>query len=202
MISELEKMIAEGEHLHQDFKYFISDAKKIARSIAAFANTDGGRLLIGVKDNGHIVGIKNEEDVHLIEAAAQFYCKPAVEYEPFIRPWQNKKVLEVRITKSRLAPHTAPAEDGSRRVYLRKADENKVASAVEEGCMRLRNSPDPISLPDSQARERIMEYFNRNALPLMEDFDYDTSAMSQECMIREKDCVEAICKMIILNETY
>jgi len=45
------KLIAQGEHQQQDFKYCISDSRKIARSLVAFANTDGGRLLVGVKDN-------------------------------------------------------------------------------------------------------------------------------------------------------
>jgi predicted HTH transcriptional regulator len=46
------KLIQEGEHQRQDFKYCINDSKKIAKSLVAFANTDGGRLLIGIKDNG------------------------------------------------------------------------------------------------------------------------------------------------------
>lgn len=36
------KLIAEGEHQQQDFKFEISDARKIARSISAFSNTEGG----------------------------------------------------------------------------------------------------------------------------------------------------------------
>ncbi|MGE5393191.1 MAG: helix-turn-helix domain-containing protein, partial [Candidatus Saccharibacteria bacterium] len=35
------KLIQQGEHQQQDFKYCISDSKKIARSLVAFANTDG-----------------------------------------------------------------------------------------------------------------------------------------------------------------
>ena len=57
-------LIAEGEHEHQDFKYQISDARKIARSISAFANHGGGHLLIGVKDNGAIVGISSDEEMY------------------------------------------------------------------------------------------------------------------------------------------
>ena len=48
----IQQLIAEGEHVHQDFKFAISDARKIAKSLSAFANTEGGRLLVGVKDNG------------------------------------------------------------------------------------------------------------------------------------------------------
>lgn len=68
------QLIDEGEHEHQDFKYQISDAKKIARSISAFANNSGGRLLVGVKDNGHIAGVKSDEEIYMIEQAATMYC--------------------------------------------------------------------------------------------------------------------------------
>ena len=41
----IEELISQGEHEQQDFKFLISDARKIARSISAFANNGGGRLL-------------------------------------------------------------------------------------------------------------------------------------------------------------
>lgn len=43
------QLIKQGEHQQQDFKFEISDARKIAKSLSAFSNTDGGRLLVGVK---------------------------------------------------------------------------------------------------------------------------------------------------------
>lgn len=63
-------LIAQGEHQQQDFKFEISDICKIAKTLSAFANTDGGRLLIGVKDNGKIAGVRSEEEQYMIEAAA------------------------------------------------------------------------------------------------------------------------------------
>ena len=75
----IQRLVDEGEHQQQDFKFLISDARKIARSVSAFANRDGGRLLIGVKDNGTIAGVRNEEDVYVVEQAAQRYCRPAQE---------------------------------------------------------------------------------------------------------------------------
>lgn len=77
----IQQLISEGEHIQQDFKFAISDARKIARSISAFANTQGGRLLIGVKDNGKIAGVRSEEEIYMIEAAARMYCRPQVELE-------------------------------------------------------------------------------------------------------------------------
>ena len=73
-------LIAEGEHQQQDFKFEISDARKIAKTLSAFANTDGGKLLIGVKDNGKIAGVRSDEEQYMIEAAAGLYCSPEVSY--------------------------------------------------------------------------------------------------------------------------
>ena len=197
----LEKMIAEGEHLHQDFKYFLSDAKKIARSVAAFANTDGGRLLIGVKDNGKIVGIKNDEDIHLIEAAAQVFCSPAVDYEPKIWEYGTKRVLEVDIAPSAAAPHSAPTESGSRAVFIRKADENKVASAVETCYLRLKFSPAAVNMAIGKPQQRILDYFAMHNLPFEPGYHYDIPAIATCCLMSEQDCIESICKLILLNET-
>jgi predicted HTH transcriptional regulator len=58
----LRKLISEGEGQKLDFKYCISDSKKIARTLSAFANTDGGKLLIGVRDNRSIAGVRSDEE--------------------------------------------------------------------------------------------------------------------------------------------
>ena len=64
-MSELKRLIAEGEGVQLDFKFRIDDQKKIARTLSAFANTEGGKLLIGVKDNGKINGVNPEEEYYL-----------------------------------------------------------------------------------------------------------------------------------------
>ena len=58
--SYIEKLIKRGEHQTQDFKFEVSDSKKIARTLSAFSNTNGGRLLIGVKDNGVAIFLESE----------------------------------------------------------------------------------------------------------------------------------------------
>ena len=93
----IHRLVAEGEHCHQDFKFEISDARKIARSISAFANTEGGRLLVGVKDNGKIAGVRSEEEIYMIEAAANMYCQPQVEIETQTYIVEGRTVLKVQI---------------------------------------------------------------------------------------------------------
>lgn len=139
----IEALIAEGEHQQLDFKFEVSDSRKIARTLAAFANTHGGRLLIGVKDNGVISGIRSDEEYYMIEAAARLYTRPEVPFEAQRWVVRGRTVLEVRIAPSRSRPHTAPDKEAGRyRAYIRAADENLPANGVlvaawrkqREGC--------------------------------------------------------------------
>ena len=108
----LQQLIAEGEHQQQDFKFEISDARKIARSLSAFSNTDGGRLLIGVKDNGRIAGVRSEEEIYMIEAAAKLYCRPNVEISVQTYEVDGKTVLVAEIPKAEQKPVQVQDETG------------------------------------------------------------------------------------------
>lgn len=124
----LSEMVAEGEHEHQDFKYSISDARKIARSISAFANNDGGRLLIGVKDNGVIAGVRNEEDIFVVEQAAERYCRPPqhLDFRAY-RLEGSVRVIVAEIPKAETRPVEVVEERGILKAYYRVADENIAA---------------------------------------------------------------------------
>lgn len=128
-MSVIYSLIREGEHLRQDFKFEISDARKIARSLVAFANTAGGRLLVGVKDNGRIAGVRSEEEFYMIESAATMYCMPAVPFRTKLHQVENKTVLEVNIDENHaVRPFRAKNESGSWDAYVRVKDQNILAS--------------------------------------------------------------------------
>lgn len=126
----IEELIAQGEHQQLDFKFEVSDSKKIARTLSAFANTDGGRLLIGVKDNGAIAGVRSDEEYYMIEAASKMYTRPEVPFEAKRWDMNGKTVLEVYIASSADRPHTAPDKDDQYKAYIRVADENILANEV------------------------------------------------------------------------
>jgi predicted HTH transcriptional regulator len=123
-------MIEEGEHQMQDFKFCINDSRKIAKTLVAFANTDGGRLLIGVKDNGVIAGISSDEEYYMAEAAAKLYSKPQIPFRT--KQWvvEGKTILEIIIPKSTERPHYAEDEQGKWLAYIRKDDENILANRI------------------------------------------------------------------------
>lgn len=128
---DLYRMIDEGEHQRQDFKFRIDSSQKIAKTLSAFANTDGGKLLIGVKDNGRIAGVDPEEEFYMIEGAAEIYCKPKIEFTTKVyRVEDGKLVLEADIPASGESPHFAKDETGKWLAYVRQKDENFTANRV------------------------------------------------------------------------
>jgi predicted HTH transcriptional regulator len=126
----IRELIAGGENQHLDFKFEISDARKIARTLSAFANTEGGKLLIGVKDNGVITGIRTEEEEYMIESAAHLYCKPKINYS--LQKWNvdGRWVLEATIRKSQNKPHFAQDDKGKWVAFVRVADQNFQANRI------------------------------------------------------------------------
>ncbi|MCP4312372.1 MAG: ATP-binding protein [Bacteroidetes bacterium] len=128
---QIRSLIAQGEHQQLDFKFEISDARKIARTLSAFSNTDGGRLLVGVKDNGRIRGIRSEEEYYMVESAASLYCKPEVRFESRIHTVEGKNILEVYIPPVDQKPVYAKDENNRWMAYIRVADESLLAGIIQ-----------------------------------------------------------------------
>ncbi len=142
----IEDLVAQGEHESQDFKFMISDARKIARSISAFANHGGGRLLIGVKDNGVLAGVRNEEDIYVVEQAAERYCNPPqhVEFTAF-NVGAGTTVIRAEIAKAVRRPVFTNDTDRRWKAFYRVADENIVAHPLMIKAWQLAEAPDEAS---------------------------------------------------------
>lgn len=158
------QLIAEGEHQTQDFKFEISDACKIARSISAFANTDGGRLLIGVKDNGKIAGIRSEEEIYMIEAASQVYCEPRVECTMKTFHVEGKSVLVATIEPQQQRPIYARDKNGKRWAYLRIADENILATSVHLKVWQQKEKPTGYLMCYTEREQRLLSLLSEGEL--------------------------------------
>lgn len=156
-------LIAEGENEHQDFKYQITDARKIARSISAFANRSGGHLLIGVKDNGALAGISSDEEMYMIEQAAQMYCQPPQSARFTLYHMEGKTILKVDIDESSSKPVKAPDEHGTWKAYYRVDDENVLASSLH---VKLLNSKrmnhQPVVISYSEREQALLDYLNEH----------------------------------------
>ena len=162
MNSYITKLIQQGEHQRQDFKYCISDSRKIARSLVAFANTDGGRLLVGVKDNGRIAGVRSEEEYYMVESAAKMYSNPKIEFTTRQHFVDGKTVLEVIVEPSSEKPHFALDDEGKWWAYFRKDDENRLANKIMIEVWKRQKSTEGILINYSDDEKMLLDYLTNN----------------------------------------
>ena len=134
-------LIREGEHQQQDFKYRVADACKLAKSVSAFANTDGGRLLIGVRDDGNLSGVRSEEEIYMMHQAAYKYCKPEASIKFDTYHAEGRTIVVATVPPSSNRPVCAQDEEGRMRAYIRINDENIVASPVHLALWRESQKP-------------------------------------------------------------
>ena len=188
----IEKLIEEGEHQMQDFKFEISDSRKIARTLVAFANTDGGRLLIGVKDNGSISGIRSEEEKHMIQTAAEMYCQPIVEYKD--KEWNvyGKTVLEVFVPKSKYYKHRAPDHNNVYKVYTRVKDQNIIPDGILLKIWKYQNNKQNVKVTFTDEEMFLLRYLNENKKITVKEF-------IQKAGISKKEAERIIVNFTLMN---
>lgn len=158
----IRQLIREGEHQQLDFKFEISDSRKIARTLAAFSNTDGGKLLIGVKDNGAIAGVRSEEEFFMLDAAATMYCKPPVSLEYQKHEINGKAILEVTVPKKEEELTSAPDKNGKYMVYIRVNDQNLLANTVMLRSWHLRHEKAGVFLKFTDKEKLLLEHLQEN----------------------------------------
>lgn len=158
----IKKLIFEGEGVTLDFKKTITNCEKIARTMTSFANNKGGRLLIGVADDGTITGVKSEdEERYMITKAAQLYAKPALEpvfEEIYV---DDKLVLVVEIEESNLKPHYALADDGKWWVYVRVKDKSVLASKIVVDVLKRAADDKGVLIEYSTKEKALLEYLDK-----------------------------------------
>jgi ATP-dependent DNA helicase RecG len=117
-IEKLKRLVSKGESETLEFKKSIGLLKAIFQTVTAFLNHKGGTVLVGILDNGKIIGQEVTEstrqkivrELAKIEPPAQVNIK----YTPVDR---NKQVITINVTAGKHAPYTY---DG--RAYHRDID--------------------------------------------------------------------------------
>ena len=162
MDNYLRRVIAEGENQRLDFKYCVSDSRKIARTLVAFANTDGGKILIGVRDNGSIAGIQSDEEYYMVDTAAHLYCRPEIKFSIRQFPAGEKTVLEVEVIKGEKRPYQVRNESGKWITYFRHDDQNLVANRVLLQVWRKEAKKSGVMVKFGKAENALMEFLSTN----------------------------------------
>lgn len=159
-LKDLKNLIATGESSFLEFKHKVASPEKIAKEMVAFANTNGGRILIGVDDNGDIVGIESyyEEEFWLRQAAEEV-CVPALNINIEMVHAGKKDVLVVEVPESENKPIAVKGES-KRSVYIRQDDENIIATDDRVEILKNKTSTTGVTFEYGEREQLLFRFLN------------------------------------------
>lgn len=128
---ELRAIVAAGEGKTTELKRGLQRDATLARTLAAFANTRGGYLIVGVGDKREIVGAPHpRQTAHKLAEIAQRHVDPPLAVEVVLVELEGKPIVCCSVPLSPARPHAAVDEHGGRSVLVRNGSSNRVASAA------------------------------------------------------------------------
>ncbi|MCD6483826.1 MAG: putative DNA binding domain-containing protein [Candidatus Odinarchaeota archaeon] len=99
------KDIMNGESETVEFKKSLSEIREIVQTLSAFANTKGGKIIVGVDDSGNITGVTIGKDTieKLVSTIIQ-NTNPRVYPEIFTETLNNKNVIVMSVSERKDKP--------------------------------------------------------------------------------------------------
>ena len=182
-LREIRHLAARGESHTVEFKRKASHPEKIIREMVAFANTDGGHLMIGVNDDGSIPGLKfPEEEMYVLEAAITKYCRPAFHHSVEVIPVsEDRSVVVYHIPSSNKKPHfviepnpgltnsSRPARP-HKRAFVRAEDKSVQASREMKEIIRRKQRSKGIRFNYGDKEKLLFDYLEKNPQITLEEF--------------------------------
>src|SRR5690554_6662676 len=122
---EIEQLLQQPEGKQLEFKRDLSSPGPLLKTLVAFANTAGGQLIIGITDDGAVVGVddplaEEERLASLIADSIAPRLLPSIE----LLTVAGKTLLRVEVFLSSSRPHYLKAKGPEHGVLVRVGSSN------------------------------------------------------------------------------
>jgi len=171
-LQTLKKLVAQGEGATLEFKRKASHPEKIICEMVAFANTQGGTLLVGVSDDGTLAGLKfPDEEAFAIRSALKKYCRPGIPFKEQLIPLsENRFILSYEVFPSKRKPHYVVINKLMSEVFVRVADKSIKASREVEEIIRRRQHKKDIHFTYGEHEKMLMQYLSAHSFITLKHF--------------------------------
>jgi len=123
------KQIEQGESKTIEFKEKLPKNNSIVKTVIAFSNTSGGKLIIGVSDDKEIVGILDEDIFTLQDKVVSLIfdsCHPNILPEIYTINVEGKILLVIEIFRGNLLPYYLKSKGKLEGTYVRVGSSNRL----------------------------------------------------------------------------
>jgi ATP-dependent DNA helicase RecG len=127
---KLIEQIQKGESKTLELKEALPKNENIAKTVIAFSNTSGGKLIIGVSNNREIVGINDNELFDMQDKIASVIadnCSPGILPEIYSVNIEGKLILVIEIVRGNLKPYFLKSQGKAEGTYIRIGATNRLA---------------------------------------------------------------------------
>ncbi len=165
-LKDLRQLVRQGEGQKLEFKLKSNHPDKIMKEIVAFANSEGGKLLIGVADNKELIGLKYpDEDEYIISKSIEKFIFPEVNYKlQKVRLDNEKEVLVYDILASENKPHCLDLKGipDERKIFVRSADKSIQASKEVKEILKGKKKDKGYKFAYGEKENLLMKHLDQN----------------------------------------
>ena len=130
--AELLEIIANGENSGIEFKRDDIRPEQLAKEVVAFANVQGGRILLGVEDSGQISGLQRPETQEWVLNVFRDKVHPQnIPFYEEIVIEGNRRVGVITIPMGISKPYVV-RHNNREEIYIRMGDRSELASREQQ----------------------------------------------------------------------
>lgn len=173
-ITTVQRLVARGEGQRVEFKKKVNFPDKIIKEVVAFANSNGGKLILGIDDDGTIAGTRNiEGEIFVLEEAIEKLIIPSLTYTVYTVKLNPKKGIAVfDVPEGLKKPYGVKATMNAKEVmvYVRNADESIKASKEMRQILRRRNNERDQRFNYGEKEQILMKMLDASDFVSLEEF--------------------------------
>jgi len=186
------KAIQRGEGKSLEFKEELPTSNTLTKTIIAFSNTGGGKLIIGINNQGEVIGLKPGIDILELQdkVASIIYdiCYPNILPEIYTTMINDALVLVIEVHRGNLLPYYLKNKGKDDGVYIRVGATNR--KAAYENILELERQRMNISF--DQEVNRDFAFASLDISPLADRFAdtdkaFDRAVMKNLKLIHEEN---------------
>ena len=130
---EVTNMIAtQGENMTLEFKSRLDegggiDKNRFLQSVVAFANTSGGTILLGVANDGQVLGLDSNDTKDTVVRKIDSNISPVPYFEVIPQEQEGRPILVIRVREGTMKPYALMVNKNKPQFYVRMDGSNKLA---------------------------------------------------------------------------
>ncbi|MBX2958233.1 MAG: ATP-binding protein [Cyclobacteriaceae bacterium] len=171
-LKALYALVAKGEGEQLEFKRKATHPEKIVREMIAFANSNGGTVLIGVADDGSIPGVKfPDEELFAIQKALLKLSRPILKYKKEIISLLSRRyVLSLYVPAGKRKPYYIRLSRWKKACFIRLEDKSIKASREVQQIIYIREKQKNIQFTYGDHEQTLLRYLNTNSSITLQKF--------------------------------